>query len=128
PLPEPQWRSVREREVLPEDAFRLCWLTQGNHSFLILKNDGGPEVTLWALNLEDLPQKDKGFGLAVTPEKEFFINYKNPENWTDNCIRHQEPRDDREDYIIYINDAEFPNPSIEATDINKVRYAQIGVN
>ena len=126
--PVPPMSAVREREILPEDAFRLCWLTQGNHSFLILKNDGGPEVSLWALKLEDMPMKDKGFGIAVTPEKEFFINYKNPERWTDNRIRHQEPKDSREDYTVYIEDPEFPNPPIEATDINKVRYAQIGVN
>ena len=128
PLPEPIPYIRAERPIIPENAFRLCWLTQGNHSFLILKNDGGPEVSLWALKLEDMPIKDKGFGVAVTPEKEFFINYKNPEQWTDNRIRHQEPKDTREEYTVYIEDPEFPNPLIEASDRNKVRYAQIGVN
>ncbi len=130
PLPEPQHltRGISERALLPEDAFRLCWLTQGNHSFLILKNDGGPPVSLWILKLEDMPVKDKGYGVAVTPEKDFFIDYKDPGHWYDNRITHQEPKDSREEYVVYIEDPEFPNPTLKATDINKVRYAQIGVN
>ncbi|KAB2835373.1 MAG: hypothetical protein F9K48_04405 [Candidatus Brocadia sp.] len=133
PLPEPIPLMTRpeERDILPEDAFRLCWLTQGNHSFLILKNNGESVPSLWVLKLNDIPLKDKGFGIAVTAEKEFFIDYKNPEHWTDNRITHQEPKDlreDYEDYTVYIEGPAFPNPTIEASDINKVRYAQIGVN
>ncbi|MCF6154507.1 MAG: hypothetical protein E3K36_04480 [Candidatus Brocadia sp.] len=130
PLPEPIPFMTRdgERAILPEDAFRLCWLTQGNHSFLILKNNGESQPSLWVLKLNDIPLKDKGFGIAVTAEKKFFIDYKNPEHWTDNRITHQEPKDLRADYTVYIEDPAFPNPAIEASDINKVRYAQIGVN
>lgn len=130
PLPEPIAVMARdgERDIIPEDAFRLCWLTQGNHSFLILKNNGESPPSLWVLKLNDIPLTDKGFGIAVTPEKEFYINYKNPEHWTDNRVTHQEPKDSREDYTVYIEDPAFPNPAIEATEINKVRYAQIGVN
>ncbi len=95
---------------------------------MILKNDGESEPSLWVLKLADVPLKGKGFGIAVTPDKEFFINYKNPERWTDNRITHQEPKDSRDNYSVYIEDPDFPNPVIEATDVNKVRYAQIGVN
>ena len=117
-----------ERDILPDDAFRLCWLTQGNHSFLILKNNGESEPRFWILKLNDIPINGKGFGIAITPEKKFLIDYKNPEHWTDNRVSHQEPKDLRENYTVYIENPAFPNPVIEATDINKVRYAQIGVN
>jgi hypothetical protein len=72
--------------------------------------------------------KGNGFGIAVTPGKEWFINYKNPERWIDNRVFRQEPKDSREIYTVYIEDPDFPNPAIEAADIDKVRYAQIGVN
>ena len=128
--PEPiPHRKARERELLPDDSFRLSWLTQGNHSFLILKNNGKSRPSIWALKLNNIPVRDKGFGIAVTAEKEFFIDYKNPERWIDTSISHQEPKDGScEEYAVYIEDLIFPNPAIELSDINKVRYAQIGVN
>lgn len=125
PVPPPRGR---EREYLPADMFRLCWLTQGNHSFLILKNDGRRQPSLWVLKFSDTPIKDKGFGIAVTPEKPFFIDYKDPEQWTDNRVSHLEPKDARASYTVYIEEPAFPNPALEAADVNKVRYAQIGVN
>jgi hypothetical protein len=126
--PSPSPRRNGERDIVPENAFRLCWLTQGNHSFLVLTNDGESQPSLWVLKLADVPLRGKGFGIAVTSDMKFFINYKNPERWADNRISHQEPKDSRHNYTIYIEDPDFPNPAIEATDINKVRYAQIGVN
>ena len=130
PLPEPIPLTTRggERDIIPEDAFRLSWFTQGSHSFLILKNNGDSEPSLWVLKLTDVPSNGKGFGIAITPEKEFHIDYKNPEHWTDNRVSHQEPKHLRENYTAYIENPAFPNPVIEATDFNKVRYAQIGVN
>ena len=126
--PIPLTTRVGERDTLPEDAFRLCWLSQGNHSFLILKNNGESEPSLWILKLTGVPLEGKGFGIAVTPENKFHIDYKNPEHWTDNRVSHREPKHLREDYTVYIENPAFPNPVIEAADINKVRYAQIGVN
>lgn len=143
-LPEPVHPLRRgERAVLPENAFRLCWLNQGNHRFLILKNKGNTSSpTLWVLKLNDIPVTNKGFGVAVTSDKEFFINYKNHSQWTDTSVSHQEPKNlalksetnsssqpiYEEDYTIYIEDPKFPYPVITAADTNKVRYAQIGVN
>ena len=112
--------------ALPDDAFRLCWLTHGNHSFLILKNTG---LQLWTLKVNDVPLKDHGFGIAVTPENDFFINYQDPNQWTDLSIVYDKRRiGTEEDYIAYIEDPTFPNPAILASDTNKIRYAQIGVN
>jgi hypothetical protein len=132
-----------ERDIVPENMFRLCWITQGNHSFLILKNNGAsPHPTVWVLKLNDLPLKDKGFGIAVTADKEYFIDYKDPVNWTDTRVSHQEPKNltpkenpetttqpvYEEIYKVYIEEPEFPYPAIAKGDRNKVRYAQIGVN
>lgn len=111
---------------LPDDAFRLCWLTQGNHSFLILKNTG---MQLWALKVNDIPLKDRGFGIAVTSGNDFFINYRNPDQWTDSSIVYDKRRiGTGEEYIVYIENPAFPDPVIQATDTNKVRYGQIGVS
>ncbi|NNE75572.1 MAG: hypothetical protein HKN31_00690, partial [Pricia sp.] len=112
--------------ALPDDAFRLCWLTQGNHSFLILTNTG---LRLWALKVNDVPLKDLGFGIAVTPENDFFINYQDPNQWTDLSISFDKRRIGAdEDYIVYIENPDFPDPPIMALDKNKVRYGQIGVS
>ncbi len=112
--------------ALPNDAFRLCWLTQGNHSFLILKNTG---MRLWSLKVNDIPTEDQGFGIAVTPDNDFFINYQDPNQWTDLSISYDKRQVDAiEEYAIYIENPVFPDPAIQASDLNKVRYAQIGVN
>jgi hypothetical protein len=142
PEPVPHVRTA-ERDIVPEDAFRLCWITQGNQSFLILKNNGNaPHPSLWVLKLNNTPIKNKGFGIVVTFGSTYFINYKDPENWTDTRVSHQEPKNltlkknpettaqpvYKESYKVYIEDPEFPYPAIIASDRNKVRYAQIGVN
>ena len=118
-------RKASARLILPENVFRLCWLTQGNHSYLVLKNNDNSEPALWALKLIDRPIKDKGFGIAVTGEKEFFVDYKEAANWV--AQLHQELKHKRSDYTVYIKDPDFPYPVISSADINKVRYAQIGV-
>ncbi len=138
--------TLNQAEGAPENAFRLCWLTQGSYTFLVLQNTSGNQPNIWVLKLNGAvsfaPQPGKGFGIAVTAEKAHFIDYKNPETWLDTSIFQQQAKDltpkqnpdstaypiYREDYTVYIEDPAFPNPAIQATDATKVRYGQIGVN
>lgn len=127
PEPAPQFR-IAKREFLPEDAFRLCWLTQGDHQFLVLKNGTAQEPFIWVLKLNDTPITHKGFGIAVTAGKTFFIDYKDAGNWNDTNVFHEEPKHLAAAYRVYIENPKFPDPVIQAQDISKVRYAQIGVS
>jgi hypothetical protein len=94
------------------------------------------------LKLYDAPVENKGFGIAITPGKEFFIDYRDPVNWTDTRVYFEKLKNTRlkdapettsqpiykEDYRIYIEEPDFPHPAIQSNDLNKVRYAQIAVN
>ena len=57
PPPLPPFRSsAPRRPSIPENIFRLCWMTQRNQSFLVIKNNDDPRPTVWALKLEGIPK------------------------------------------------------------------------
>ena len=124
--------SLHLEESVPADAFRLCWLSQGPNRFLVLKNTAGKKPTLWVLAQDVvtyIPEKDRGFGVAVTKENLFFIDYLDAQNWTDRSISHYEPKHQAlKTYVVYIESPAFPEPPIGANDKDKVRYGQIAVN
>ncbi len=127
PHAEPQ-PGPNERDFLPENIFQLSWLTQGAHQFLILKNSTERQPFIWALQLNDIPLINKTFGIAVTAGSPFFINYNIAEKWIDTNVFHEEPENGTGSYIVYLENPAFPDPAIRAQDLNKVRYAQIGVS
>ena len=96
PLPPPSRSRAPRRPSTPENIFRLCWMTQSNQSFLVIKNDDAPKPTVWALKLEGIPKAAAGFSIALPPEKEFFIDYREPGNWP--VMLHEETRDGRTSY------------------------------
>ena len=125
PTLPPARRSASRRPGIPENIFRLCWMTQGNQSFLVIKNNDDPKPTVWALKLYGIPKAAAGFAIALPPEKEFFIDYREPGNWP--VMLREETRDGRTNYLVYIENPPFPDPAMKAEDVRKVRYAQIGV-
>jgi hypothetical protein len=124
--------SLHFEESVPADAFRLCWLSQGPNRFLVLKNTAGKKPTLWVMAQDMVtykPEMDRGFGVAVTKENSFFINYLDAQNWTDQSISHYESKHRAmKMYRVYLEAPAFPEPPIGANDKEKVRYGQIAVN
>ena len=124
--------ALHLEESVPADAFRLCWLSQGPNRFLVLKNTAGKKPTLWVLAQDMVaykPEMERGFGVAVTKENLFFIDYLDAQNWTDRSISHYEPKHQAlKTYVVYLESPAFPEPPIGANDKDKVRYGQITVN
>lgn len=125
--------KLKLEETISADAFRLCWLTQGTKRFLVLKNTQGRMPFIWVLDQRTLvnyvPEINKGFGVALMQQSNHFIDYRDPQNWTDNSISYHKPKDGgMEAYTIYIHNPAFPDPEIQPMDKAKVRYGQIAVN
>lgn len=98
----------------------------------MLKNTAGKKPTLWVLAQDMVaykPEMERGFGVAVTKENLFFIDYLDAQNWTDRSISHYEPKHQAlKTYVVYLESPAFPEPPIGANDKDKVRYGQITVN
>jgi hypothetical protein len=124
--------SLHSEESVAADGFRLSWLSQGPNRFLVLKNTAGQQPAIWVLDQDAVtytPEKERGFGLAVTKENPFFIDYLDAQNWVDRSISHHEPKHQAmSTYVVYIESPAFPEPPIGTTDKAKVRYGQIAVN
>lgn len=124
--PEPEVPRARTRSRgIEENLFRLCWMIQGNQSFLIVKSNDNANPTLWALKLSGAPTLDKGIGIAIQPHQEFFIDFREPANWP--LQLEKTSKTTRVNYNVYCKNPHFPYPAIESNDHRKVRYAQVGV-
>ncbi len=127
-----KFKSTLDNASVAADAFRLCWMKQNGYSFLVLRNTSGSSPVITVLKsvapLTGVPENDKGFAIGVTPRKSAFIDFREATAWTDTSVSANKLYSAIGNYEIFIKNPAFPSPAINASDIDKTRYAQIGVS
>ncbi len=115
---------------LATDALRLCWMRQGNISYLVLNNSSGNSIQISALrqssNSNAMPLTGQKTSFTVSAEKQGFVNYSLAENWqAGDPLDFTTGKNSAINYTVYLPMPPFPAGQLDAN--NTVLYAQIGV-